>query len=473
MKLPFCGPAYSGPSLNINAQECVNFLLNVDGEGAKSIYSLIGRFGLDLFANLGASEIRGTLEAGDIAFVVCGNKFLSIDNNGNETHIGTIGTTTGVVGMAYNGLEVVIVDGSLGYSYIIASADFAQIVDAGFLGGNDVQFVNQYFVVDNLTTGTAQVSALNNGRSWSTADTATPEADPDGLVRCMVLKSTILMMGESTIEPWYDAQLPYGFPFLVQQGGVLEIGLAARWGAIKAADTIFWLGQNKSGIVGIMQLGAGKISTEALDNEISGYSSVRDCIAWTLTDRGHTLVGFTFPAAGKTWVYDVTMSNKAGKRLWYEFRSWGQSTFRAAFHMYFNGRHILGDRSTGKLYQINWSTYQDNGDIIDSYRTTQHIDADQNDIEWKEIEIIAETGVGPAEAEGVEEPVAMLSYSDDGGHTFSQEMSRSLGWMGEYKKQLRWHRKGQSRDRVWRLRITSNCKRVVIGATADIEVKNE
>lgn len=471
--IPFTGPAYSGPSLSINSQECVNFVHNVDQQGGKGGgLQLVGRFGLDLFSTIGSAAIRGMIEVGNTAYVVAGDTFYSVDNTGTATSQGTLNTTTGRVGMASNGAEIVIVDGTDGWSYLIATDDFAEIVAAGFSGGNDVSFIDQYFVVDNITGGTAQVSDLGDGRTWAATDKAEPESDPDGLVRCIATKAVLWLVGEVTAEPYYNAALPYGFPFRRQGTSVVDIGLAARWAATKASDgAIYLLGQNKDGIAGIIRaVGATgmKISTPPLDREIRGYSTVLDCTAFSFTDGEHIFVIFSFPTAGKTWVYDASMSARAGVPLWSEWRSWDLGAFRCSFHMYFNGKHILGDRTTGKLYTVNWSTYYDNGDIIEGIRTTQHIDKNGDDIEWNSLEIFAEKGVGPARASGGEEPMAMLSYSDDQGFNYSEEIWRSLGWQGERNTPILYTRLGTSADRVFKLRITAGCKRVINGASAEV-----
>lgn len=467
VKVPFNGPAYKGPSNNINAQECVNFCHIVDRMGGKGELSLIGRFGLDLYHTVGSEPIRGGTVVNNVLYFASGNKMFSINLAKSVTKLGDLDTSSGYMGFAHNGLEVVAVDGVSGYSYVIASANFAKITDGDFYGGNDVQYLDHFFIVDNLTGGTSQVSALDDGRTWSALDRATAEADPDGLVRCMSIHSILWMFGESTAEPWYNAALPSGFPLLRQSSSVVDMGLAARWGAVKADNTIYFLAQNKDGLFGIARLNgasAEKISTLPLDNEIRGYSRIDDCVAFSFMTSSHSFVVFTFPTAGKTWAFDASVG------LWAEWRSWEMSSFRCAFHFFINGKNILGDRATGKLFEINWNSYQDVGEPIERVRTTQHQDANGNEVEYNQLEVFAETGVGPAEAEGAEEPVLMLSVSDDGGYEFSNELWRSLGWQGQYKKRLIWTRQGSSRDRIWRLRATGNFKTVIMGAVAEITV---
>jgi len=45
----------------------------------------------------------------------------------------------------------------------------------------------------------------------------------------------------------------------------------------------------------------------------------------------------------------------------------------------------------------------------------------------------------------------MLSWSNDGGNTYSNEYQLSSGKIGEYKTRVKKNRLGQSRDRVFKV----------------------
>lgn len=65
------------------------------------------------------------------------------------------------------------------------------------------------------------------------------------------------------------------------------------------------------------------------------------------------------------------------------------------------------------------------------------------------------------------EPVAMLSWSDDGGHTWSNEHAASLGAQGKYKTRVIWRRLGVSRDRVYRVAVSDPVPVAWLGAELD------
>lgn len=67
-------------------------------------------------------------------------------------------------------------------------------------------------------------------------------------------------------------------------------------------------------------------------------------------------------------------------------------------------------------------------------------------------------------------PILLLSHSDDGGRTFSNDREGSMGRMGEYLTRMRFHRLGRFYQRVLRLRVSAGVKVAIIAADAEIEV---
>lgn len=72
---------------------------------------------------------------------------------------------------------------------------------------------------------------------------------------------------------------------------------------------------------------------------------------------------------------------------------------------------------------------------------------------------------------GTQDPQAMLDWSDDDMRTWSNELWRSMGRIGEYKKQVVWRRLGMSRKRNYRITIADSVERKIYDpATLDIEI---
>jgi hypothetical protein len=75
------------------------------------------------------------------------------------------------------------------------------------------------------------------------------------------------------------------------------------------------------------------------------------------------------------------------------------------------------------------------------------------------LELMMQTGVGLATGQG-SDPQARLSWSDDGGYTWSNEVSRPIGKIGERNARVRWLRLGRGRDRVFKVEISDPVRRV-------------
>lgn len=62
------------------------------------------------------------------------------------------------------------------------------------------------------------------------------------------------------------------------------------------------------------------------------------------------------------------------------------------------------------------------------------------------------------------EPQISLSWSSDSGNTWSNEITRSSGALGKYKKRSIWNRLGRAVNKTFRIAISSPIKKVLLGA---------
>jgi hypothetical protein len=63
-----------------------------------------------------------------------------------------------------------------------------------------------------------------------------------------------------------------------------------------------------------------------------------------------------------------------------------------------------------------------------------------------------------------------LRVSKDGGNSFYSVGFSSMGPIGEYTQRVIWNSLGAARDWVLKLRITDPVKRVITGASAEINI---
>jgi hypothetical protein len=90
------------------------------------------------------------------------------------------------------------------------------------------------------------------------------------------------------------------------------------------------------------------------------------------------------------------------------------------------------------------------------------------------LQLDCETGVGLISGQG-STPQVMLRFSDDGGHTWSNERWVSMGAIGTYASRAIWRRLGMTtelRDRVYEVSGTDPVKLVIIGAELAVSGTN-
>ena len=121
----FVGPSYEAPSIYQDAQECINFRLEIDplkqpgSRGVVALYPTPGLTSKVVFQN--KQEVRGlrTVSGGNYMVAVVGPYVYALTANLVPTMIGQLITSTGRVGITDNGVNVYIVDGANRYCWFI------------------------------------------------------------------------------------------------------------------------------------------------------------------------------------------------------------------------------------------------------------------------------------------------------------------------------------------------------------------
>jgi len=130
----FVGPSYEAPSIYQDAQECINFRPEIDPlkqPGQNGVVALYPTPGLTTVAQMfNSAEVRGmrTVSGGNYCVVVCGQYVYVLNSSLTPNLIGTLNSSSGIVGIADNGTNVYIVDGSYRYTWRISNPSSAQFI---------------------------------------------------------------------------------------------------------------------------------------------------------------------------------------------------------------------------------------------------------------------------------------------------------------------------------------------------------
>jgi hypothetical protein len=501
VKSPILGGSYVARSINAADNRMVNLFPEAvpEGSGGKEAGFLLRCPGLRLLATVGTGPIRGLWVTNGIAYIVSGSQFYSMTTSYVATLRGTV-SGTGPVSMADNGTQIFIACNPLSYIYNTSTLVFAQITDVDFPGAGSVGYLDGYFVFNEPNTQKFWVTALLDGTSVDPLDFASAEGYPDDVVALIVDHREIFLFGNTSVEVWYDAGTP-DFPLARIQGAFMEVGCEAAYSVAKLDNSVFWLGSDARGR-GIVYRANGytpaRLSTNAVEYAIQSYGNITDAIGYTYQQDGHPFYVLIFPSAEATWVYDVST------QLWHERAGFENGLFvrhRSNCQMSFNDEVVVGDYEDGRIYAFDLDVYVDDTQTQKWLRSWRALATGQNNLKrtaHHSLQLDAETGVGLSvtpdyDAENLitesgnylmtesgdyltttsyfgapgYNPQVMLRWSDDAGHTWSNEHWNSMGKIGSYGTRTIWRRLGMTekiRDRVYEVSGTDPVKIAIMGA---------
>jgi hypothetical protein len=411
-------------------------------------------------------------------YAVIGASFFKIDSSWNATLISSSVSGTGQASMVDNGTQIFIATNPDGYIYNTSTGVFAQIGDPDFPGAVTVGYLDGYFVFNQPNSQRIWVTELFDGLSINPLDFASAEGAPDDVVSLIVDHREVWVFGTNSTEVWYDAGQP-DFPLARIQGAFNEIGCAAPYSVAKMDNSVFWLGADIRGR-GIVYKAQGyqgvRISTHAIEYAIQSYGDISDAVAYTYQQDGHAFYVLTFPSAEATWVFD------ASTQMWHQ-RGYSNvftgnvERHRGNCQAVFANKVVVGDALHGRIGYYDFDSYVEFDSVQRWMRSWRALPTGENTLKrtaQHSLQLDCESGYGsdtaydssPSSSDDLD-PQVMLRWSDDGGHTWSNEHWRGTGAIGEYGRRVIWRRLGMTtklRDRVYELSGSDETKIAIMGA---------
>lgn len=458
--IQFAAHSYIDRSLPISAQRLINGYLEAKPQGSKAPTAIHGTPGLKLWALLvpgpvNAGPVRGMHAMGDYLYVVAGNSLYRLDDLGTSTPIGVI---SGIrpVHMADNGTQLVIVSDFDIY--------YATITTFGTLSVNNcigVTVHDGYAIFAQRGTQRFFISDPLDVTVFNALEYADANAIPDINAGIVNLNRETWVFQERSIQIYYNSGA-VDFPFTRIPSGIIERGCIATNSIAAFHGSVFWLGDDKRVYMsqGYNPIG---ISTSAIDRQINLYDlyDIQNASGFVYEQEGHIFYVLNFDDG--TFVYDVST------QLWHERLSVGFSRWRPDTYCYQFGKRLVGDSRLGRIYELDLDTYTDDSNRMILTATAPPLNAGGYRAFMSQFFLDMETGVGLTTGQG-SNPQVILDWSDDGGSTYSSELSRAMGAIGERKLRVNWRRLGQFRQRTMRVRISDPVKRCIIQAYADVDI---
>jgi hypothetical protein len=460
--IPLGGHFYKAPSSNIASMECVNLYAFYPQKQTTSTVTLLSPAGITSATTAGSGSNRGMDVFLDKPYYVQGNDLYRIDRTIDALGVASYSavqvngstsiTGSGKVFMANNGSDgnqMVIVDpdsSSQFNAWVYDGTNLTAISDADFDGPvSSVRYVDGYFSFTKKDDQKHFISELRDGTSYLSTDFSNAEASPDPLVGQEILNNEVILFGSETMQTLQNVG-GSGYPFASVQGSIYRVGLSNANAVSEINDNLVFLGGQRDSTPSIWITNGGrpqKLSSEPIDNEISTYSDqeIADCYSWSYTQSGAQFVAFNFPSK-KCFVYDFTSGE------WHTRVSRDNSgtvvSNRISQVAFAYGELFVGDRLDNKVGYLNVEARDEySSGALQRYFVTPPLDNGGMPFFIDSIELVCETGVGLATGQG-SNPLVSLSYSKDGGKTFSNKLERSIGAIGDYTKRVIWNCLGRT-----------------------------
>jgi hypothetical protein len=300
----FVGAAYEAPSIYQDAQECINFYPEIDPtkpQGDRGVMALYPTPGLETVVILpNQEEVRGirTLSGGTQVVTVCGDFVYVMGSDYTPKMIGQLDTSTGLVGIVDNGVNVYIVDETDRYCWFISNPSAATFtgsistttltvtsVLSGTIAVGQAIFgnnVSQNTVITALGTGTGGTGTYTVSNSQTTASTIINSTAAPAIVTGAISGTTLTVSAVTS--------------------GTLQIG-----------QTIEGAGVTDGTIIKAFGTGSGGVGTYTVSASQTVSSTTIYALNWTVlpANDGPFEGGGTVDITDNYFVY-----NKPNSQLW-------------------------------------------------------------------------------------------------------------------------------------------------------------
>lgn len=401
------------------------------------------------------APIRGIRNVEGALFVVAENSLYEV-TTGNVAIQRAVIPGVGRVSITHNqitgGNQVFVATGSAGIVYNTVTQSATPVTDSGFPGSIVADYVDSYIVQVEPFRRFWFHSQLADALDYNTLDRYEAEASPDRIVSLIVHFREVWVFSERTTEVFVNTGAATG-TFQRATGSVIEKGLAGRWAVARTDSALIWLGDD-----GVVYRANGyapeRISTHPIESAIKGLDwSQAYAMVWE--DEGHSVWYLGFPN-GPTFGYDASTG------LWHRRESSGLKGWRVGHLTRWGGRYIAGDIYSGGLFELDWNAYKEGDNPLVCTRVSGTFSNAQEEVTYSELELVMDTG-------SANEHRVTMSYSDDFGRNWSNLKERDLGQIGEYGKRVRFKRLGRSRNRIWKISVSTEGKRDLVAASLTVE----
>ena len=392
---------------------------------------IIQRPGINSLTTTG-KVARGQFEWNDSLYQVVSQSLIKITNTSTGAHStnGTAIAGSGNVETDVGFNTAVIVDPG-GQLYTLDTSDVVTDITANsnFVSCNDVAFINGRFVYIPANGDPAFFSDVGAAGTVQAASFFDAEELPDKNNSAFNLNNTLYIGGTDSFELFRDTGATPN-PFIRITGSRIRFGYIG--GLLEYADTFLFIGREirqDRGIYAISQSGAQKVSNQAIDTILAGYTiaELKNAVSGRIKWRGDDIATFTlgrdsFGFFNGNWFVLETVISEIP-------RPWA-----AGFITEFEGDYFSA--SSGNIGKFA----KTNTDYSDTF--TRLIDfgfdhPDSKKFTCQNIELGISQGFNTSATTG-----SVAIFMSRNNVTYGPPVFRNVGVVGEYDKKLIWNPPG-------------------------------
>jgi hypothetical protein len=331
---------------------------------------------------------------------------------------------------------------------------------------NSVSMLDGYLLF-TYGDGTIKASDLNT-TTISPSSVWKAESNPDGLSRGMVSGQLFYAFGSATIEVLSDVGTS---PFPLARQAVIPVGLIGQWavagGAVEGWDTdLFFVAQDGT----VRRLSGYQTSVVSIPDVTRDIRAVADktSLIASVYVMGENAF-WSLSCAEWTWEYNVTTGE------WHQRESYRQPRWRAAFSAYAFGKWLTGDVQSGRLFELTDFVLTEDEQPLIMTIESDAVKAFPARVQCRRADFDVNVGYGreigldPIEVD----PQVMVSWSDDGGVSWSTPLIRSIGREGRYSQLVSVLNTGLAypQGRKWRVQVSDPVPVTLVGGTMEASAR--
>ena len=396
-------------------ERLINFYPEPTPDGSLAQFSLKSVLGTEEWINIDGTFVRAFDVVGGVAYAVLNGQLYELSAGGSVSDLGGIPDSK-ETNIAGHGDAVTLCAG--GQYHVWDGDTLTRPADGAFSDMGGVEYIGGYTVITEADGIRFQWSALGDPKELPGLNFASAEARDDDLLRPLAINGNLWLFGDRSIEIWTRTGEAAENAFARLGGAVVERGLKAFGLVTKIPGGAFFVGND-----GVCYLASGTdiepISRVGVETAIAEADPTA-CFYYQ--DEGHKFCVIRF-SDRPAWVYDLSTG------FWHE-RSFNGGPW--------NGTAAAEAYGAWRLATIGGAFHEmkrnnvDEGAELRRVAVSRPLYMDGRHFRVPRVELLGRIG----RADIGRTPKVMFRFSRDGGNTWGNVLSRSMGDLGEYDRRV-------------------------------------